>query len=420
MKVVFCVHDSPHKHAGGPYSWVRRLLPSLQQRGIKVKAFVFVSHGNPDDCPTLQGLKLAGIECVVMHWEEVRYTEDRIRWILQELNKDLPDVFVPNLSVCGFYASRWVKAAGIPTIGVLHSDDFFHHTVIDEFVNGSEAYRFSAIVCVSKLLESLVEKNAHQLVITRLPYGTPIPDGRASRSEVLNLIYVGRLVEEQKRISEVTQALCKATAQISGTKGFIYGDGAARKRVETIIEASSEASVQLVGAVNSDHMQQEMLKSQVFVLLSDYEGLPIALMEAMACGLVPVCTDMRSGIHELITAEENGLIVSDREEAFTHAINRLKNEAGLWEKLSAKARLTVEREFSHEVCTDQWETFLKNMAAEKPKRYQINIPRNMQLPLLKQGFKREDVRLPGMGERIKSIVSRIVSKYRLRKVMPFI
>ncbi|WP_371821102.1 glycosyltransferase [Chloracidobacterium sp. D] len=38
----------------------------------------------------------------------------------------------------------------------------------------------------------------------------------------------------------------------------------------------------------------------MFVLLSDYEGLPIALMEAMATGLVPICTAMRSGIGQLV------------------------------------------------------------------------------------------------------------------------
>ncbi|QUV81159.1 glycosyltransferase [Chloracidobacterium sp. D] len=57
---------------------------------------------------------------------------------------------------------------------------------------------------------------------------------------------------------------------------------------------------QYVGLVDNARIQALMAEHHMFVLLSDYEGLPIALMEAMATGLVPICTAMRSGIGQLV------------------------------------------------------------------------------------------------------------------------
>jgi hypothetical protein len=79
----------------------------------------------------------------------LHFTERHVQWILDRVVEDPPDVFVPNLMVPAFYAGRWVRQAGIPTVGVLHSDDCFHRGIVSEFVCGSNAYRLSALVCVS-------------------------------------------------------------------------------------------------------------------------------------------------------------------------------------------------------------------------------------------------------------------------------
>ena len=89
-----------------------------------------------------------------------QYTEQRVRWVVDRLAEDPPDVFVPNLMVPAYYAGRWVREVGIPTIGVLHSDDPFHRGLLSEFVFGAGAYQLSALVCVSKFLEQRFFHNA--------------------------------------------------------------------------------------------------------------------------------------------------------------------------------------------------------------------------------------------------------------------
>jgi len=137
-----------------------------------------------------------------------------------------------------------------------------------------------------------------------------------------------------------------------------------------------------------------MLQGHVLVLLSDYEGLPIALMEAMACGLVPICRQMRSGIPELVEDGITGLMVSDRGDAFVAAVRRLRDSLELWEKLSTAARALIEAEYSHEVCAAKWEAFLKELHKSARQRQPIIIPRRFQLPPIHPGLGREDNRKP--------------------------
>jgi glycosyltransferase involved in cell wall biosynthesis len=57
---------------------------------------------------------------------------------------------------------------------------------------------------------------------------------------------------------------------------------------------------------------QQLIEHNILILLSDYEGTPGAVMDGMACGLVPVCTDISGGVQELVIPDQTGLLVRDR------------------------------------------------------------------------------------------------------------
>src|ERR1041384_7433718 len=130
-----------------------------------------------------------------------------------------------------------MPTVGIPTVGILHSDDQHHHALQDEFVFGAPDFRLSHLVCVSKSLEDQVlKRRAAATQVSRIGYGVPIPQQRVKRrSSVLRLPYVGRLTEEQKRISPVCRALCRVVSEIPGTEAAVYGDGPDRTSVEAIL-----------------------------------------------------------------------------------------------------------------------------------------------------------------------------------------
>jgi glycosyltransferase involved in cell wall biosynthesis len=105
--------------------------------------------------------------------------------------------------------------------------------------------------------------------------------------------------------------------------------------------------------------QQEVLEylqsSDVFVLPSiigpgnRMEGIPNALMEAMACELPVVATNL-SGTPELVRDGENGLLVSPRDDrALALAIARLQDSPGLARSFGGAGRITVQIDFNQEI-----------------------------------------------------------------------
>jgi colanic acid/amylovoran biosynthesis glycosyltransferase len=393
MKVTFCAHDVAN-YISGPNTWLRRLLPDLKKQGVDVNV-LFITHSEPALCPTVTALQNQGISCKIQ--SEYKYTEQHVQWILGSLRENPPDVFVSNLMVPAYYAARWAREAGIPTVGVMHSDDKFYYGLLDEFVCGNPEYRLSALVCVSEYLNhQVLLRKPEDMIIRKIPYGAPIPRSSAYAPDgPLRLIYTGRLKDQQKRISEVTRTLCRTVKEIPGTEAYIYGEGPEQPAVESILlNEGKTLPVYLKGLVDCDEIQQHMLSGHIFVLLSDYEGLPISLMEAMACSLVPVCLKMSSGIPELINDGTNGLLVSDRGNSFINAVRKLREDKSLWERLSKAACDKIKDGYTHENCVKLWITLLDDLNSQKNGRKMIHTPNRIELPPSHQGLAHEDKRTP--------------------------
>jgi colanic acid/amylovoran biosynthesis glycosyltransferase len=396
MKVTFCAYDRPD-YVGGPNSWLRRILPNLRRLGIQSRVLFIVGGAPPEECPTVSILREQGYDCPAVVWP--RYTQDRVRWILERLAENPPDVFVPNLMVPACYAGRWARDAGIPTVAVLHSDDPFYHGLLSEFVCGPKAFRLSAAVCVSRFLEqSVTDQHPQDTLVSRIPYGVPLSPRMAQLSNgKLRLMYVGRLVEEQKRITEVTRALCRVVREVPETEAVIYGDGPEAPTVKEIISAEGGGlPVRFAGRIDNDLMQDHLAQGHALVLLSDYEGLPIALMEAMACGVVPICLETRSGVGELVEHGVTGLLVRDRGNDFIAAVQKLRQEPLLWKRLASAARAKIETGYTSEQAAEKWKDFFTRLQQNSGPRLTLAVPRQLDLPPLRPSLAREDRRRPAI------------------------
>ena len=106
-------------------------------------------------------------------------------------------------------------------------------------------------------------------------------------------------------------------------------------------------------------------ESDVLLLMSGWEGLSNTMLEAMNAGCVPVVTDIPSGVPDVITHEENGLLAPvggiDR---FARHIARLQAEPETLERLSEAAWRTIHERFSAARETDQWQALLERTAHE--------------------------------------------------------
>jgi glycosyltransferase involved in cell wall biosynthesis len=366
MNVTFTTYDAPG-FVGGPNSWLRRLVPFLQHGGWQVNVLFFIEHGAPEDCPCYRALTEQGVNCRAMSSNASMFLQ--VRWLLQQLADSPPSVFVVNLSMAGYLAARWIRRAGIPAIGILHSDDAMYEKIFEEFVLGPAGNCVSDIVCVSDFLARGARAARTETTVHLIPYGVPVPDRCAVPPRAtVRLIYVGRLVEEQKQILGVTVALCRVVREVSGTEAIIYGSGPDRSRVIRCLEEENVGdAVRLGGLIDNSHIQEVMLDAHILVLLSGYEGLPIALLEAMACGVVPVCLRIRSGVGQLIDQGKTGFLVDDRGDGFVATIRTIASDPDLWSRVSRAARNRIASRYSDELNATRWLKLLDDRSAESAK-----------------------------------------------------
>jgi glycosyltransferase involved in cell wall biosynthesis len=391
MKVTICAFDAPN-NLDGPTTWIKRLLPYFKEKNIESR-IIFLA-ANDKDLPAYKYFVDEGFECKLIYWE--LFNDEKVRAILEDVKQFPPDIFITNYFAIPLEAGKWIKKAGIPTVMVLHNDNKYHYDLVKKYAANNDESDVSSVVCVSNLIQQLSQQTAPQhKSIKYIPIGAPVTNEVAglSADDELKVVYAGRIDEKQKRISDVVHAFCLAAAAVPGTSYTIYGDGPAVPAVQEILNtAGKDLPVRFEGKLKSTEVQAHLLQNQVFVLLSEFEGLPITLMEAMSCGLVSICTNMRSGISDLITNNVEGILIDDRKDEFVAAIKRLKENADLWKEMSQAARQKIIKSYSIETCSNQWIDLLKQLVAAAGKKSELILPSSKELKKIRldEEFKRQN------------------------------
>lgn len=148
---------------------------------------------------------------------------------------------------------------------------------------------------------------------------------------------VGRL-NEQKGFDTLIHAFSKFVVTRPSYTLTIYGEGSERSNLEALISLLGlNEKVNLVGKI--DNVLEEISRRQIFVLSSRYEGMPNALIEAMACGCACISTDCDYGPSELIKEGEDGLLVAVGDAgAMAGAMERIAEDPVFAEKLAQNAK----------------------------------------------------------------------------------
>ena len=144
-------------------------------------------------------------------------------------------------------------------------------------------------------------------------------ESRRPAAEVRQLVSVGRL-SAQKNFRMLIDAMAIVHKAHPAVTLKIFGDGPEKENLIAHIQALGlDHCVQLMG--KTEDVAGELARADLFVFSSDFEGMPNALMEAMAAGLPCVSTDCPTGPKELIGKNERGLLVPvGQPEALAEAI----------------------------------------------------------------------------------------------------
>ena len=142
------------------------------------------------------------------------------------------------------------------------------------------------------------------------------------------LVYVGRL-DHAKDPLLLLAALRLLLARHSRWHLAMVGDGILRGEVEAALRVGPlQGKVSLLGARPATDIQRLLRTGDLFVLPSAYEGMPFAVLEALACGIPVVCTDVGE-VKRVVNNDSNGYICVQRTAAaFSDCLDRGLVNAG--------------------------------------------------------------------------------------------
>jgi glycosyltransferase involved in cell wall biosynthesis len=258
-----------------------------------------------------------------------------------------------------------------------------HHGMIDGFPRWRERihtwmvnHLSHGIVAVSDLtMKKALEEGIQKNKISVIPNGiVPITLNEADRSEVrkqmgagendIVLLSVGRLVY-QKAHEYLVSALPAVLKELPNIKVGICGDGLLRADLEKQIESLGlEKEIKLFGM--QANVTKYLAAADVFVLPSRWEGLPIALLEAMSAGL-PVIATRVEGVDEVVEEGVHGVLVQpESTEELVKAILQLSKDTAQRQRMGNAARLRVLNSFTVDrMCEKYLELFLNSLGEGK-------------------------------------------------------
>ncbi len=273
-----------------------------------------------------------------------------VRGLLQLLRQQHPDVIHAHSAMSGVVARIAGRIANIPVIYTVHGFGFKPEVPrvqrwaawVTEF---ALAPFTSHMVCVSEYERQLA---------ARLPIAADrvsvifnaVPDTATHHSPVqepVRVVMVARMASP-KRPDLLLQALALVRDRLGHeVSATLIGDGPDIKVHQALCEQLGLQEVTFTGNVTD--VAQRLVHHAIFVLMSDHEGLPISVIEAMHAGLAVVASDL-PGLRELIDDGKHGLLVPNQAIALADALFLLVNNADLRLRLGQAAQQRVEDQFS--------------------------------------------------------------------------
>ena len=351
MKLTFV---SSTLHAGGAERVISLLANSFCQKGYEVEIVCINKH-----------LVFYPIDEKVKVW----FAEDEVKslsilkkvfWLRNHIKNDRPDVVIAFMLEVYCVTLASLIGVSVPVISSERIDPHF-------FGRAKGLLRWLLLRRTTHLVVQTVRiKDFYSAKLqsrtTIIP--NPVTDKVFSLTPTLKqkrIIAVGRLAY-QKNYPMMFRAFAKVHHDFPDWQLVVYGNGPQKEEIRGVIERlGMEGHIILAG--KSDHVVEEMNKSSLFVMSSDYEGMSNALLEAVCVGLPVISTDV-SGARDLITEGVNGYIVPvGNERALTLALSSMLSSPEKMDEMGRQSKALAPR-FREEQIVGQWEELIKKVVRQ--------------------------------------------------------
>lgn len=263
-----------------------------------------------------------------MPYESTRYCDmteemtEKYRTAYMQVIQKAVDEFQPDIILCHhlYYVTALVRELypKIKVYGISHGTDLrqmqkhsWQKAYIKEYVNQLDKV-FALHDGQKEFLEEEYGCKREKIQVIGTGYNSDVfyimPE--CEKSEKTRLIFAGKISEKKgimsflRAMKHVPNASEKFTIALAGG----YGNVEEYKEIQKLA-AECVCDVEFLGKLPQSRLAEELNRSDVFVLPSFYEGLPLVLIEAMACGLKVVCTDL-PGVQPWLNANipDNGVV----------------------------------------------------------------------------------------------------------------
>jgi glycosyltransferase involved in cell wall biosynthesis len=290
------------------------------------------------------------------HWAAIiRHLEWRAPCVVLSAFDDFANAVAPALS------------DDVGVVGWMQSDEDHYY---------ESAYRlgryWNALACVSRcILDQAGRLNPSFASRAHLIHNSTVRrDEIVAREDAadhcLRIAYVGRLVQYQKRVLDVVPLVHALERTRANYRMTLIG-GAPDDTIERTLRSQLApqlvtGKVRLPGPLTRPQVLQQLRAHDVCVLFSEFEGFPVSLVEAMSVGCIPAVPAALSGIPELVTHGDNGLIFQDRNyEQWAEALVSLSQQRDRADAMAARAQQTVSEHFTVESMADRFESVLSSV-----------------------------------------------------------
>lgn len=350
MKLFFYINAL---HDGGAERVISLLSGQIAKRGHEVT--VVTSFRDKWEYSLDEGVKRISLENEEIKTNFIKRNISRIYKLRRICKREKPDIIISFMGEPNFRAL-------IATIGLKVK------TVISVRTDPDREYRKGIPRLLAKILyrraDGYVFQTHHALqwfpkqiqkkalvILNPVSEAFYLAEGNPGNRKMI--VSVGRLVKE-KNFSLLIKAFTNIADEYPEFILTIYGEGALRIELEKqVSEAGLKDRVILFGRCNN--VSEQIKNAYAFVLSSDVEGLPNALMEAMALGLSVISTDCAGGgARTLIEDGVDGLIVPvNDEEALVAALRKLLDDKAYSQQLGRAAQ-KKSAYFTTEKIVSQW------------------------------------------------------------------
>lgn len=286
----------------------------------------------------------------------------RFKALRQVWINEQPDVIFSYLGKCNLMTVATTRGLHIPTaVGVVATPSEEYYTSILRFL-AKWLFRYAdAVVLQTKASKEFFPKAVlKKSLILRNPMTPEFDIERYQGERTKEIVSVGR-IDENKNQALIVDAFAGIADKYPDYKLVLYGDGDLRQTLlEKVDELGLSDRIFLPGRVNN--VAEKIKKASVFVLSSNSEGSPNALIEAMMLGLPVISTDCPcGGPAELIVDGVNGLLVPvgdvlKMQDALQKTISNLQ-----FAEQIGSAAADTRAIYSPEKIMKEWETLFKKL-----------------------------------------------------------